>query len=57
MTAVTEACPEADVSVQKELLLEVSALLSETKVALSALQQRQAEGIAISGAEGDGPLL
>ncbi len=52
MTAVTEACPEADVSVQKELLLEVSALLSETKVALSALQQRQAEGIAISGAEG-----
>ncbi len=52
MTAVTEACPEADVSVQKELLLEVSALLSETKVALSALQELQAEGAAIPGAEG-----
>ncbi len=51
MTAVTEACPEADVSVQKELLLEVSALLSETKVALSALQGLQSDGVAIPDAK------
>ena len=35
--SVREACPEADISVQKELLLETSDLLSETKVALSTL--------------------
>ena len=35
---VTAACPDADVSVQKELLEETSDLLSETKVALSKLQ-------------------
>ncbi len=35
---VTAACPDADVSVQTELLQETSALLSDTKVALSKLQ-------------------
>ena len=37
LSAVNNACPEADTSVQKELLLETSALLSEAKVALSKL--------------------
>ncbi len=37
LSAVSNACPEADTSVQKELLLETSALLSEAKVALSRL--------------------
>ncbi len=35
--AVKSACPEADVSVQTELLTETSALLSDMKVALAAL--------------------
>lgn len=34
---VMSACPAADVSVQTELLIETSALLSDTKVALAAL--------------------
>ena len=37
LSAVNNACPEADTSVQKELLLETSALLSDAKVALSKL--------------------
>jgi len=40
---VSAACPEADVSVQKELLLECSALLSEAKVAAAALEEADAE--------------
>jgi len=40
---VSAACPEADVSVQKELLLECSALLSEAKVAAAALEAADAE--------------
>lgn len=31
LSAVRDACPEADVSVQKELILETSDLLSEVK--------------------------
>ena len=38
LSAVRDACPEADVSVQKELILETSDLLSEVKVALAALE-------------------
>ena len=38
LTAVRTACEEADVSVQKELLLETSDKLSEMKVALAALK-------------------
>ncbi len=37
IAAVKNACPEADVSAQTELLLEASDLLSDTKTALSAL--------------------
>ena len=42
--AVSSACPEADVSVQKELLIEASALLSDTKVALAKLQDVTEQG-------------
>ena len=38
LNAVRTACPDADISVQTELLVEVSAKLSDTKVALSKLQ-------------------
>jgi glutamine synthetase len=48
LNAVSSACPEADVSVQKELLCEVSALLSEAQVALSALKDLQAKGAEIT---------
>ena len=37
MGKIVSACPEADVSVQKELLLETSDLLSDMKVALGEL--------------------
>ncbi len=36
--SIKAACPEADVSVQKELLIETSALLSDMKTALAALE-------------------
>lgn len=36
--AVKNACPEADVSVQTELLVETSALLSDMKIALASLE-------------------
>ena len=39
LTAVKTACPEADFSVQTELLIETSALLSDMKVALAALTE------------------
>lgn len=47
LSAVRDACPEADVSVQKELILETSALLSEMKVALSALENEAKAAMAI----------
>ena len=47
LNAVREACPEADVSVQKEILVEVSALLARAKVALTALKVTQAQGAAM----------
>lgn len=40
IAAVKGACPEADVSVQTELLLETSDLLSEMKVALAELSEK-----------------
>ena len=46
---VREACPEADVSVQTELLLETSDLLSEMKVALAALEEKTASAAATPG--------
>lgn len=39
IATVSTACPDADVSVQKELLIECSDLLSETKVAVSNLSE------------------
>lgn len=47
MSAVEHACPEADVSVQKELLLETSDLLSETNLAMSALADQTALAAAV----------
>ncbi|MEG2296957.1 MAG: glutamine synthetase III [Clostridium sp.] len=48
LAAVQNACPEADVSVQKELLLETSDLLSAMQMALSRLVDVTAQAAAIS---------
>ena len=47
---VKAACPEADTSVQSELLIETSALLSDMKVALAALEDITEESLAIPDA-------
>lgn len=47
LNAVRNACADADVSVQTELLLEVSDLLSETKIALAKLK----EAVAVNAAK------
>ena len=49
--AVKAACPEADTSVQAELLTETSALLSDMKVALAALIDITEEAAGVEGAE------
>lgn len=49
--AVKAACPEADTSVQTELLTETSALLSDMKVALAALTDITEKTAGVSGAE------
>lgn len=49
--AVKAACPEADTSVQAELLTETSALLSDMKVALAALIDITEEAACVDGAE------
>ena len=48
VNAVTSACADADVSVQTELLIQTSELLSDTRVALSKLQDvtEKAHGMA-----------
>jgi glutamine synthetase len=51
LTAVKNACADADVSVQTELLEETSALLSETKVALAKLEDVTAKGAAMEEGE------
>ena len=48
--AVKSACPEADVSVQSELLIETSALLSDMKVSLAALEDSTAESASVEDA-------
>ena len=48
--AVKAACPEADTSVQAELLTETSALLSDMKVALAALIDITEEAACVDGA-------
>lgn len=50
LNAVKAACPEADVSVQRELLIETSALLSEMKGALAALEDSASKSAAIENA-------
>ena len=50
MGKVKAACPEADTSVQSELLIETSALLSDMKVALAALEDITEESLAIPDA-------
>ncbi len=49
--AVKTTCPEADASVQAELLTETSALLSDMKVALAALIDITDETAGVEGAE------
>ncbi len=49
--SVKAACPEADISVQAELLTETSALLSDMKVALAALVDITDETAGVEGAE------
>lgn len=44
--AVSQACPEADNSVQKELIVKTSALLAETQKALRALEEENARALA-----------
>lgn len=51
MNAVQNACIEADVSVQKELLLETSDLLSDIKTALSKLIGETEKAAAIADAK------
>lgn len=48
INAVENACPNADVSVQTELLLETSELLSEMRTALRALEEKTADCAAIA---------
>ncbi|MCI9068230.1 MAG: glutamine synthetase type III, partial [Lachnospiraceae bacterium] len=50
--AVRDACPEADVSAQTELLVETSSLLAESKKALNALKAITAEAAAMEEGEG-----
>ncbi|MBO5259632.1 MAG: glutamine synthetase III [Agathobacter sp.] len=47
LSAVQGACPDADVSVQTELLTETSALLSDTKIALAKLEDLAEKGSAM----------
>ncbi|MCD7906970.1 MAG: glutamine synthetase III, partial [Clostridium sp.] len=47
--AVRNACPEADVSVQTELLTESSDLLSDMKVALAVLIEATDQAVAMEG--------
>lgn len=49
---VSSACPDADISVQTELLMETSALLSDMRVALAKLVDLTGQCSAIEGAEG-----
>ena len=51
LNSVVSACPDADVSVQKELLLECSDLLSELKLANSKLAELTEEAMLIQDAK------
>ena len=49
LSSVRDACPEADVSVQKELLLETSDLLTDMKMALAKLEDETAKAAVVPG--------
>ena len=49
ISAVKGACPDADISTQTELLLETSDLLTETKTALSKLEDETAKAAETTG--------
>ncbi|MCI8550241.1 MAG: glutamine synthetase type III [Lachnospiraceae bacterium] len=51
ISAVREACPEADVSAQTELLMETSALLAESKKAFDALKKETAQAAGMEEGE------
>ncbi|CVI72527.1 Glutamine synthetase [Clostridiales bacterium CHKCI001] len=51
MKSVSSICPEADVSVQKELLIQTSALLAETKGALEELKVQTEQALQIENVE------
>ncbi len=51
INAVKSACPDADISVQTELLTETSALLSDAKVALSKLIDETEKAAGVEGAK------
>ena len=51
MKSVNSICPEADVSVQKELLIQTSALLAETKQALEELKAQTEHALHIENVE------
>ena len=51
LSAVTDACPEADTSAQKELLIETSALLAESQKALKTLKATTAKAAAMEEGE------
>ncbi len=52
ISGVREACPEADVSAQTELLMEASALLAESKKAFDALKKETAQAAGMEEGEG-----
>ncbi|MCI6675904.1 MAG: glutamine synthetase III [Clostridiales bacterium] len=51
MKSVSSICPEADVSVQKELLIQTSSLLAETKNALEELKIQTENALHIENVE------
>ena len=51
LSAVRDACPEADTTVQKEMLIEISRLLAEAKKAHTALKEAVEKTMALKSAE------
>ncbi len=51
MSCVMDVCEEADVTVQKELILECSDLLGDTKMALAALKGAVSKAAAVTSAQ------
>ncbi|MFR4336583.1 MAG: hypothetical protein ACLT3D_12245 [Lawsonibacter sp.] len=57
ITSVSAACPEADLSVQRKLLTQISDYLSQASCALEQLKPLMERVDSIPGREGDGPGL